>query len=172
MPGTPSWSALASLGSALPGSWHKRASPSGPLFNTKKTVIQLGGKRFLMGATKGAIPHLNPFALRSTASRAYFQIACEAVFTAEPADMSLLHAAVYAKSGGRLDAGFTGQAPDTRACGTGIWRARRAGITDRRIYISPSASLERFIVRSVTLLGTVKRHRRETSVCRDDPRSP
>lgn len=41
--------------------------------------------------------------LRCSAGRAYFQIACEAVFAAEPADMSLLHAAFYAKSGGSLE---------------------------------------------------------------------
>jgi monoamine oxidase len=118
-----------------------------PLFNDGKTVIQLGGKRSLMGATKGSIPKLNPFALadlgvglarfarlaetvnleapwltpnakrldartfdswirahlRSSAGRAYFQIACEAVFAAEPSDLSLLHAAFYAKSGKNLE---------------------------------------------------------------------
>ncbi|MCC6270183.1 MAG: flavin monoamine oxidase family protein [Microbacteriaceae bacterium] len=118
-----------------------------PLFNDGKTVIQLGGKRLLMGATKGSIPKLNPFALadlgvglarfarlaetvnldapwltpnakrldartfdswirahlRTSAGRAYFQIACEAVFAAEPSDLSLLHAAFYAKSGKDLE---------------------------------------------------------------------
>lgn len=118
-----------------------------PLYNEGKTVIQLGGKRSLMGATKGAIPKLNPFALadlglglakfaklansvnleqpwltpdakrldsrtfaswidanlRSKSGRAYFQIACEAVFAAEPSDLSLLHAAFYSKSGKDLE---------------------------------------------------------------------
>lgn len=118
-----------------------------PLFNEGKTVIQLGGKRSLMGATKGSIPQLNPFALadlglglakfarlagtvnlekpwntpkakeldsRTFASwihanlhtaggRAYFQIVCEAVFAAEPSDLSLLHAAFYSKSGKDLE---------------------------------------------------------------------
>lgn len=118
-----------------------------PLFNEGKTVIQLGGKRSLMGATKGSVPRLNPFALadlglglskfarlaktvnleqpwltpnakkldsktfaswiranlRTTAGRAYFQIACEAVFAAEPSDLSLLHAAFYSKSGSDLE---------------------------------------------------------------------
>lgn len=118
-----------------------------PLFNEGKTVVQLGGKRSLMGATKGSIPKLNPFALadlglglakfarladtvnldapwltpnakdldsrtfaswiranlRTTGGRAYFQIACEAVFAAEPSDLSLLHAAFYSKSGKDLE---------------------------------------------------------------------
>lgn len=118
-----------------------------PLFNEGKTVIQLGGRRSLMGATKGAVPQLNPFALadlgiglakfarlaktvnleqpwltpnakrldsrtfaswirsnlRTTGGRAYFQIACEAVFAAEPSDLSLLHAAFYSKSGSDLE---------------------------------------------------------------------
>lgn len=118
-----------------------------PLYNEGKTVIQLGGKRSLMGATKGAIPKLNPFALadlgfglakfarlaatvnlerpwltpdakrldsrtfaswitanlRTKGGRAYFQIACEAVFAAEPSDLSLLHAAFYSKSGKDLE---------------------------------------------------------------------
>ncbi|MGZ8737941.1 MAG: flavin monoamine oxidase family protein [Nocardioides sp.] len=37
--------------------------------------------------------------LRTTAGRAYFHIACEAVFAAEPADLSLLHALFYTHSG-------------------------------------------------------------------------
>lgn len=118
-----------------------------PLYNEGKTVIQLGGRRSLMGSTKGAIPKLNPFALadlglglakfaklaatvnlekpwltpeakrldsrtfaswidanlRTKGGRAYFQIACEAVFAAEPSDLSLLHAAFYSKSGKDLE---------------------------------------------------------------------
>lgn len=118
-----------------------------PLYNEGKTVVQLGGKRSLMGATKGSIPKLNPFALadlglglakfarlartvnleqpwltpdakhldsktfaswirsnlRTAGGRAYFQIACEAVFAAEPSDISLLHAAFYSKSGSDLE---------------------------------------------------------------------
>ncbi|MEV8267336.1 flavin monoamine oxidase family protein [Microbacterium sp. NPDC076911] len=41
--------------------------------------------------------------LRTTAGREYFQIACEAVFSADPADLSLLHAAFYTKSGSDLE---------------------------------------------------------------------
>lgn len=118
-----------------------------PLYNEGKTVVKLGGKRTLMGATKGSIPKLNPFALadlglglakfarlsatvnlekpwltpkakdldsktfaswirsnlRTVGGRAYFQIACEAVFAAEPSDLSLLHAAFYSKSGSDLE---------------------------------------------------------------------
>jgi monoamine oxidase len=37
--------------------------------------------------------------LHTAAGRAYFQTACEAVFSADPSDMSLLHAAFYMKSG-------------------------------------------------------------------------
>ena len=37
--------------------------------------------------------------LRTPAGRAYFHIACEAVFAAEPADLSLLHALFYTHSG-------------------------------------------------------------------------
>lgn len=36
--------------------------------------------------------------LRTRAGRAYFQVFCEAVFSADPADLSLLHAAFYARS--------------------------------------------------------------------------
>src|SRR5690606_38659453 len=35
--------------------------------------------------------------------RAYFQVACEAIFSADRQDLSLLHAAVYAKSNGDLE---------------------------------------------------------------------
>src|SRR5690625_2777346 len=41
--------------------------------------------------------------LRTRAGRAYFHVACEAVFAADPADMSLLHAAFYSQSGGGLE---------------------------------------------------------------------
>lgn len=41
--------------------------------------------------------------LRTSAGRAYFQIACEAIFAAEPADLSLLHAAFYARAGTDLE---------------------------------------------------------------------
>ena len=41
--------------------------------------------------------------LRTRAGRGYFEVACEAVFAAEPADISLLHAAFYAKSGVDLE---------------------------------------------------------------------
>lgn len=37
--------------------------------------------------------------LRTPTGRAYFRVACEAVFSAEPSDMSLLHALFYAHSG-------------------------------------------------------------------------
>ncbi|MET0735304.1 MAG: flavin monoamine oxidase family protein [Microbacterium sp.] len=37
--------------------------------------------------------------LRTTAGRHYFQAACEAVFAADPGDLSLLHALFYTKSG-------------------------------------------------------------------------
>lgn len=37
--------------------------------------------------------------LRTTAGRAYFQVFCEAVFSADPSDMSALHAAFYSRSG-------------------------------------------------------------------------
>jgi monoamine oxidase len=118
-----------------------------PTYNDGQTLIRLGGGLSRMGATKGAIPRLNPFALadlaqglarfaklakkvdldrpwltpdapmldhqtfatwirrnlRTRAGRAYFQVACEAVFAADPGDMSLLHAAFYTKSGGDLE---------------------------------------------------------------------
>ena len=114
-----------------------------PLYNDGKLVLQLLGRRRLMGSAKGAIPRLGPFALadlgrglakfkrlaesirldepwsspdarmldgqtfrtwidgnlRTRAGRAYFQIFSEAVFSAEPDDMSLLHALFYTKSG-------------------------------------------------------------------------
>jgi monoamine oxidase len=41
--------------------------------------------------------------LRTGPGRDYFQLACEAIFAADPSDMSLLHAAFYAKSGGDLE---------------------------------------------------------------------
>ena len=41
--------------------------------------------------------------LRTRAGRGYFQVACEAVFAAEPGEISLLHAAFYARSGGDLE---------------------------------------------------------------------
>jgi monoamine oxidase len=41
--------------------------------------------------------------LRTTAGRAYFQIACEAVWAAEPADVSLLHAMFYTRSNADLE---------------------------------------------------------------------
>ncbi len=41
--------------------------------------------------------------LRTAPGRHYFQVACEAIFSADPSDMSLLHAAFYTKSGGDLE---------------------------------------------------------------------
>ncbi|THG34294.1 flavin monoamine oxidase family protein [Glaciibacter flavus] len=41
--------------------------------------------------------------LRTAAGRAYFQISCEALFSADPSDISLLHAAFYMKSGVDLE---------------------------------------------------------------------
>ncbi len=41
--------------------------------------------------------------LRTPAGRAYFRTACEAVFAAESADLSLLHALFYARSSGDLE---------------------------------------------------------------------
>lgn len=41
--------------------------------------------------------------LKTPAARSYFQVASEAVFAAEPGDLSLLHAAFYAKSGSGLE---------------------------------------------------------------------
>ena len=114
-----------------------------PLYNDGKLVLQLLGKRKLMGSAKNSIPRLGPFALldlgrgmskfkklaesielerpwtspdarildgqtfrtwidrnlHSQAGRAYFQIFTEAVFSAEPDDMSLLHALFYTRSG-------------------------------------------------------------------------
>lgn len=114
-----------------------------PTYNQGRTVISLTGKRTLMGASKGAVPKLDPFSLvdlglglarfkklsskvvldspwttadakkldrqtfatwidrnlRTPSGRGYFQVACEAVFSADPADISLLHALFYAKSG-------------------------------------------------------------------------
>jgi len=41
--------------------------------------------------------------LRTRAGKAYFQVACEAVFSADPNDISLLHALFYSRSGGFLE---------------------------------------------------------------------
>ena len=41
--------------------------------------------------------------LRTSAGRAYFRIACEAVFSADSADLSMLHAMFYAHSGADLE---------------------------------------------------------------------
>ncbi|HUH53918.1 MAG TPA: flavin monoamine oxidase family protein [Microbacteriaceae bacterium] len=41
--------------------------------------------------------------LRTASAREYFQVASETIFAAEPGEMSLLHAAFYAKSGGDLE---------------------------------------------------------------------
>jgi monoamine oxidase len=41
--------------------------------------------------------------LRTAVGRAYFHVACEAVWAAEPADLSLLHALFYARSGTDLE---------------------------------------------------------------------
>ncbi|MGN6693864.1 MAG: flavin monoamine oxidase family protein, partial [Aquihabitans sp.] len=41
--------------------------------------------------------------LRTSTGRAYFRIACEAVFSAESTDLSALHAAFYAPSGSDLE---------------------------------------------------------------------
>lgn len=41
--------------------------------------------------------------LRTAAGRAYFQVVCEAVFAADPADVSLLHALMYARSNTDLE---------------------------------------------------------------------
>lgn len=41
--------------------------------------------------------------LRTEAGRAYFHVACEAVFAADPTDFSVLHAAFYSKSGGGIE---------------------------------------------------------------------
>ena len=41
--------------------------------------------------------------LRTAVGRAYFEIACESIWAAEPSDMSLLHALFYARSGTDLD---------------------------------------------------------------------
>lgn len=41
--------------------------------------------------------------LRTKAGRAYFELYCEAVFAAQPRDMSLLHAAFYTSSGKDMD---------------------------------------------------------------------
>ena len=114
-----------------------------PLYNEGQLVLQLLGKRKLMGSAKDSIPKLGPVALadlargvskfkklaesielerpwtspdarrldgqtfrtwidrhlRTKAGRAYFQIFTEAVFSAEPDDMSLLHVLFYTKSG-------------------------------------------------------------------------
>jgi monoamine oxidase len=118
-----------------------------PTWNEGHTLIGLGGRLTRMGATKGAIPKLNPFALadlaqgiarwnavakrvdldepwrtphaemldgqtfhtwiqrtlRTAAGRAYFHVACEAIFSADASDMSALHAAFYSKSGVDLE---------------------------------------------------------------------
>lgn len=118
-----------------------------PLYNEGRLVLQLLGRRGLMGSAKGAIPRLGPFALadlaqgiarfgrlsktvdlerpwlspdaaaldgqtfrtwidrtlRTRAGRAYFQIFCEAVFSADPGDLSALHALFYSRSGGDLE---------------------------------------------------------------------
>ena len=114
-----------------------------PVYNDGRLVLQLLGKRSLMGSEKTATPKLSPLVLadlargvarfdrlaasvvlerpwqtpdadvldgqtfrtwidrtlRTEAARAYFRIFCDAVFAANPADLSMLHALFYSKSG-------------------------------------------------------------------------
>lgn len=118
-----------------------------PTWNEGELVVHLGGRTSRMGATRGAVPKLGPFALADLAQglarftrlaaqiplerpwehpdarlldgqtfetwirrtlktptgRAYFRIACEAVFSAESTDLSALHALFYAHSGTDLE---------------------------------------------------------------------
>ncbi|HET8929160.1 MAG TPA: flavin monoamine oxidase family protein [Acidimicrobiales bacterium] len=116
-------------------------------FNDGSLLVQLGGRRTLMGSTRGATPKLSAFTLadlaqglkrftrlanrvpldapwraenaarldgqtfetwirrnlRTAGGRNYFRIACEAVFAADAADLSALHALFYAHSGADLE---------------------------------------------------------------------
>ncbi|HZK04522.1 MAG TPA: flavin monoamine oxidase family protein [Actinomycetaceae bacterium] len=73
--------------------------------------------------------------LRTSAGRAYFGVACEAVFAADPGDMSLLHALFYVKSGRDLDTliAVDGGAQQDRIEGGSVLVCERlaAGLGDR-----------------------------------------
>jgi monoamine oxidase len=112
-----------------------------------RLLLDLRGKRSTMGARKGAVPRISPFALadlaqglarfarlaartdlerpwltpgaevldgqtweswirrnlRTAAGRAYFHVACEAVWAAQASDISLLHALFYTHSNADLE---------------------------------------------------------------------
>ncbi len=116
-------------------------------YNEGSMVVDLGGRRTLMGSARGSVPKLNPFVLadigrgmarfnrlasrvpltepwrlpgadrldaqtfetwirhnlRTATGRAYFRIACEAIFSADAGDFSALHALFYAHSGSGFD---------------------------------------------------------------------
>lgn len=73
--------------------------------------------------------------LRTTTGRAYFRVACEAVFSAESTDLSALHALFYAHSGTDLDTlvGVDQGAQQDRIVGGSIRiaEAMAAGLGDR-----------------------------------------
>ena len=159
-----------------------------PVYNDGQLVLQLLGKRSLMGSERTATPKLNPFALldlghgiarfgklaasvdldrpwrtpraasldgqtfrtwinrtlHTRAGRSYFRIFCEAVFAADPANLSALHALFYAKSGDDMetllavaDGGATGPhrrrvRTDQRTDGSGTRRPDRSGLARAR----------------------------------------
>ena len=79
--------------------------------------------------------------LRTRAGRAYFRIFCEAVFAADPADLSLLHALFYAKSGVDMEtlmAVAEGAQQDRIAGGSALISERMAQeLGDRVVLASP-----------------------------------
>ena len=79
--------------------------------------------------------------LRTTTGRAYFRVACEAVFSAESTDLSALHALFYAHSGTDLDTlvGVDRGAQQDRIVGGSIRiaEAMAAGLGDRVLLSTP-----------------------------------
>lgn len=83
--------------------------------------------------------------LRTATGRAYFQTACEAVFAADPSELSLLHALFYAHSGSDLETmlATAGGAQQDRIEGGSIQIARRLaqGLGDRVRLSAPVRSI-------------------------------
>ena len=162
-----------------------------PVYNDGRLVLQLLGRRSLMGSERTATPKLAPFALadlarglarfarlsasvdldrpwqtpdadvldgqtfrtwieralRTEAARAYFRIFCEAVFAADPADLSLLHALFYSKSGVDLETLMSveeGAQQDRIAGGSALISERMAqDLGDRVSLASPVRGIRR-----------------------------
>ncbi len=79
--------------------------------------------------------------LRTRAGRAYFRVACEAVWAAQPAEVSLLHALFYARSNADLETllAVDRGAQQDRVVGGSVLVAERlaAGLGDRLVLGSP-----------------------------------